>query len=143
MVIEIAVAVLAVAFAVLVGFLVPTLIQLRKTVMESKALVAHLNADLPAVVKEVRAVTENLSTMSDHARDAVQHASVFLHAVGEVGDSVHQAHKIVRGRSARVLVKLASLFAGVRAASSVVKEKVHRDAEAAVHQEGGSNDGKR
>ncbi len=143
MLIELAVALVAVAFTVLVGFLVPTLVQLRKTVAESQQLVAGLKADVPVILKEVRGLAENVGGIADQARDSVEHASVFLHAVGEVGESVQQVHKAVRGKSTMLLVRLASVLAGVRAASSVVKERAHKDSDGNLHQEGGRHDGKR
>ncbi len=135
MVLEIAAVAVALAFAVLVGFLVPTLIQVRKTVAESQQLVVHLNAEVPALVKEVRAMMENVGAVADQARDGVEHASVLLHAVGEVGESVQQVHKVVRGTSGAMVLKLASMFAGVKAASAVLKERVQK--------EGGESNGKR
>lgn len=135
MIIEIAVAVVAVAFVVLVGFLIPTLIQLKKTVAESQRLMAHLDAEVPALVKEVRVVAENLSAVTDEARDSVEHASALLHAVGEVGESVHQVHQAVRGKGATLLVNLASMLAGMKAASNVLKQRAHK--------EGGNTDGQR
>ncbi|MEK7762409.1 MAG: DUF948 domain-containing protein, partial [Nitrospirota bacterium] len=41
--VEIAAILVAVAFAVLVGFLVPMLVQIRKTVAESEQLLAKMN----------------------------------------------------------------------------------------------------
>ena len=49
--IELAACLAAAAFAVLVGFLVPVLINVRKTVAESERLVTKLNADLPALTR--------------------------------------------------------------------------------------------
>lgn len=143
MVLEIAVAVVALAFAVLVGVLVPTLIQLKKTIAESRQLVAHLDAEVPALVKQVRAVTENVGAMAEQARDGMEHASVLFHAVGEVGESVQQVHKAMRTTSGALLVKLASMMAGVKAASTIVKERVHKEAGEHNHEKGGDHDGKR
>ena len=135
MVIEIAVAVVAVTFVVLVGFLIPALIELKKTVAESQRLIAHLDAEVPGLVKEIRMVTENLNAVTTEARDSVEHASALLHAVGEVGESVHQVHQAMRGKGTTFLVKLASMLAGVKAASHVLKQRVHK--------EGGNTDGQR
>ena len=143
MVIEIAVAVLAGGFVVLVAFLVPALIQLKRSASEAQRLLAHLDAEVPAVLKDVRAVTGNLGEISNQARESVQHAATLLHAVGEVGESVQQAHRVMRGKSLAVVVKLASMFAGVRAASAVVKDRVHKEQENSVGTEGGNSDGKR
>ena len=54
--IEIAALVVALAFAALVGYLVPVLIQVRKTVAESEQLLAKMNADLPPLVADLRKI---------------------------------------------------------------------------------------
>lgn len=127
MIVEIAVAIVAVVFVVLVAYLVPALIQIRKTVAASEQLLARLNSELPSLLSEVRAMTENVNELTDQARDGVQHASVLLHAVGELGETVQQVHRRVRGTSGHLLVNLASIVAGFKAASSVVKERFQNE----------------
>lgn len=134
MIVEIAALLIATAFAVLVGYLVPMLIQLRKTIAESEQLLAHMSNELPALVREMRAMTENVNTLVDQTRDGVDHAAVFLHAVGEIGDTVQQVHETVRGRSGSLLVNVASMVAGFKAASAVVKERMNK--------EGGNSNGR-
>jgi uncharacterized protein YoxC len=119
----------AVAFSVLVGFLVPVLIRLRQTVVESERLLAKMNADLPALVSDLRTMSHNLNALADQARDGVEHASVLLHAVGEVGESVQQVHDVVRGQSGTLLTNVASLVAGVRAATRVMRERYREEGE--------------
>ena len=134
MIVEIAALLIATAFAVLVGYLVPMLIQLRKTIAESEQLLAHMSSELPSLVREMRAMTENVNAVAEQARNGVEHASVFLHAVGEIGDTVQQVHETVRGRSGSLLVNVASMVAGVKAASAVVKERMNK--------EGGNSNGR-
>ena len=124
MIIDVAAAIVAVAFVVLVGYLVPTLNQIKRTVIQAEQLLARLNSEVPPLVKEVRAMTEKLNTLADQSREGVEHASVFLHAVGELGASVQQVHKLVRSKSGSLFVQLASMGAGVRAASTVIRERV-------------------
>lgn len=127
--IEIAVLVVAVAFVVLVGFLVPVLMQVRKTVAESEQLLAKMNADLPPLVGELRAISQNLNNLTDQARDGVEHAAVLLHAVGEVGESVQQVHNVVRGSSGTLLTNVASVVAGFKAATHVMRERYRKEGE--------------
>jgi uncharacterized protein YoxC len=127
--IEIAALVVALAFAVLVGFLVPVLMQVRKTVAESEQLLAKMNADLPPLVGELRAMSQNLNNLTDHARDGVEHAAVLLHAVGEVGESVQQVHNVVRGSSGTLLTNVASVVAGFKAATHVMRERYRKEGE--------------
>ena len=127
--VELAACLGAVAFAVLVGFLVPVLIRLRQTVAESERLLAKMSADLPALVSDLRAMSHNLSALTDQAREGVEHASVLLHAVGEVGESVQQVHDVMRGSSGTLLTNVASLVAGVRAATRVMRERYREEGE--------------
>ncbi len=127
MIVEIAALLVATAFAVLVGYLVPMLIQLRKTIAESEQLLAQMSSELPSLVREMRAMTENVNTLVDQTRGGVDHAAVFLHAVGEIGDTVQQVHETVRGKSGSLLVNVASMVAGFRAASAVVKGRMSKE----------------
>ena len=134
MIVEIALCVGAGALAVVAGLLVPLLIQLRKPVAESEYLLVRMNAELPLLLKEMRSATENLNRLVEHARGGVEHAAVLLHAAGTLGDTVQRVHETVQGRSRSFLVNLASLVAGFRATTGVVKTHIHR--------EGGTNNGK-
>ena len=122
-IVEIAAMLVALAFVVLVGYLVPVLIQLRKTVAESEQFLAKLNHDLPPLIGELRAMSQNLNDLTEQARGGVEHAVVLLHAVGEVGDSVQHVHDVVRGSSGSMLTNVASVVAGFKAATQVMKER--------------------
>jgi len=128
-IVEIAAILVAVAFAVLVGYLVPLLIQVRKTVAESEQLLSKMNADMPALVSELRAMSQNLNELAEQARGGVEHASVLLHAVGEVGESVQQVHNVVRGSSGALLTNVASVVAGFKAATQVMRERYRKEGE--------------
>ncbi|MEK7272323.1 MAG: DUF948 domain-containing protein [Nitrospirota bacterium] len=133
-IIEISAILIAVAFAVLVGYLVPVLIQVRKTVAEFEQLLAKMNADMPPLVADLRSMSQNLNDLADQARGGVEHAAVLLHAVGEVGESVQQVHNVVRGSSGTLLTNVASVVAGFKAATQVVRERMKHEGE---HHNGG------
>ena len=99
---------------VLVGLLVPLLIQLRKPVAESEYLLIRMNAELPLLLKEMRATTENMNALVEHA-------------AGALGDTVQRVHETVQGTSRSFLVNLASMVAGFRATTGVVKAHIHRE----------------
>ena len=117
---EIALCVGAGAFAVLVGALIPLLIQLRKSVEKSERLLAGLNIELPLLVQEVRTATEKMNLLIEHARDGVEHGAVLLHAAGAVGDTIQRVHEMVRGGGRSLLVILAGMAARFRATKTVV-----------------------
>ena len=97
MMVEVAAIIVAITFAALVGYLVPVLIQVRKTMAESQQLLAKMNTDMPPLISELRSMSQNLNDLADRARGGVEHAAVLLHAVGELGESVQQVHNVVRG----------------------------------------------
>ena len=134
MIVEIALCVAVVAFVVLVGSLVSLLMQLRKPVAASEYLLAYMNAELPLLLKEMRSTTVKLNRLVESARDGVERAAVLLHAAGVLGDTVQRAHETVRGTGRSLLVNLASMVAGFRTMTTIVKSH--------IHQEGGTCNGK-
>ena len=122
---EIALCMGAVVFATLIGWLIPLLIHLRKSVAESEQLLARMNAELPLLLKEIRVAKENTNSLIEHARGGVEHATVWLHATGAVGDTIQRVHETVRGGGLSLLVTLASMAAGFRATTAVVKAYIH------------------
>jgi uncharacterized protein YoxC len=126
-IVEIAVILVAVAFAVLVGYLVPVMIQVRKTVAESEQLLAKMNHDLPPLIGELRAMSHNMNELTEQARGGVEHAAALLHAVGEVGESVQHVHDVVKGSSGSMLTNVASVVAGLKAATHVMKERFREE----------------
>jgi len=128
-IVEIAAVLVALAFVVLVGFAVPVLIQLRKTVAESEQLLAKMKTDLPPLLGELQATSRNLNELSNQAREGVEHAAVFLHAVGEVGESVEHVHNVVRGSSGTLLTKVATAVAGFKAAAQVMRHRFGKEGE--------------
>ena len=126
-IVEIAAILVAAAFALLVGFIVPVLIQVRKTVAESEQLLAKMNNDLPPLIGELRAMSHNVNDLTEQARMGVEHAAVLLHAVGEVGESVQHVHDVVKGSSGSMLTNMASVVAGFKAATKVMKERFREE----------------
>jgi len=120
-VIEGAAVVIAVAFTVLIAYLVPLLIQFRKTLAESAEFMECTKNDLPPLLAEMRTMSQSVSDLTEQLRSGVEHASGFLHAVGNVGDTLQTVNDSVRGRGGMLLVNAASLVAGVRAASAYIK----------------------
>jgi uncharacterized protein YoxC len=126
-IVEMAAILVAVAFAVLVGFLVPMLVQIRKTVAESEQLLAKMNHDLPPLIDELRTMSHKVNDLAEQARGGVEHATVLLHAVGEVGESVQHVHDVVKGSSGSMLTNVASVVAGFKAATQVMKERFREE----------------
>lgn len=117
--IEVAALIVAVAFAALVGFLVPVLLQAKKAVAELEQSLLRINTELLPLLTEMRVTMANFNELVEQARDGVDHASVLLHAAGDIGDSIQQVHNMVRGAGGSLLRNVVNMvFAGVQAATS-------------------------
>ena len=132
--VDLAAILIAVAFVVLVAYLIPAILQVKRTIGQSERLLAQLNDELPIMLNDIKGTGENIRTMTDQARIGVDRAAVLLNAVGEVGQTVKHMHHMVRGRSGSILIGVTSLLAGIKAASNAVKQHIHR--------EGGNTHGK-
>jgi uncharacterized protein YoxC len=108
-IIEMAAIVIAVAFALIVGYLVRLMIQVRKTFAEAERLLININDELPSLIGKIHAMSQNVIELTQQARIGVEHASVFLHSVGEVGESVERVYGFLKGASGAMLPNVASL----------------------------------
>ena len=137
MIIEIAVGVIAVAAVVLVAFLVPVLIRLRRTAEESERLFRRTNEDLPVLFKEATRAVINMNQVVTDLREGAARARVLGEAMGEIGGTISQMNGFARSWTGRVLVNASSLLAGFRAAYGVFRHK----ASSTHNQEGGGSNG--
>lgn len=117
--IEIAALIVAVAFAALVGFLIPLLLQAKKAVAEMEQSLVRINTEMLPMLSEIRTTMANLNELVEKARDGVDHATVLLHTVGEIGESVRHVHELVRGAGGTVLRNVVNMVvAGIQAATA-------------------------
>ena len=122
MIIQIEIGIIALAAIVLVGFLVPVLIQLRKMVEESERLLKYLNYELPGMIKEMTGAAQALNEVASDVREGTEKAKVLGEAIGAIGDTVNQVHGAIRGGAASLWVNASGLLAGVRAAVHVLAQ---------------------
>ncbi|MSR24546.1 MAG: DUF948 domain-containing protein [Nitrospiraceae bacterium] len=119
--VEVAALIVAAAFAALVGFMVPVLLQARKAVAEVEQSLVRINTELLPLLKEMRVTMANLNDLVEQARDGVDHASVLLHTAGDIGESIQQVYNMVRGTGGSLLRSVVNMvFAGIQAATTAL-----------------------
>ena len=123
MVIQIPVLVMAVAVAVLVAYIVPLLIQIRRTAQESERLFRRINDDLPDLLKEASETVRNINAVATNVREGAAQARVLGDAVGAIGETINQLHGAVRGGAGSLLSNVSGWMAGVRAAFQVLAKR--------------------
>ncbi len=113
---------IGISFAVLVAFLVPVLHQLRKTAKESELLIRRMNQQVDPLLQELTETASNCNVISGDVKYSVSRAAHLFNALGKVGDSVDSVHHVLRGNAFKIMINLASLLAGLRAATDTVKK---------------------
>ena len=125
--IDLAAVAIAIAFVVLVGYLIPTILQIKRTVAQSERVLARVNNELPGLLKDIRGTSENVRSLTDQAKIGVDRASVLFNAMGDMGNTVQQVHGAVRGKGGSFFLGLTSLLAGIKAASNKMKHRVSKE----------------
>ncbi len=125
--IDLAVVSVAIAFVVLVAYLIPTILQIKRTVAQSERVLTRVNNELPGLLKDIRGTSENVRSLTDQAKLGVDRASTLFTAIGDMGHTVQQVHGAVRGKSGSLFLGLTSVLAGIKAASNRMKHRVSKE----------------
>ncbi len=120
---DVAAVVVVIAVLVLTGYLVATMIRIRKTMVQSERLLSQVNDVLPEILLELKRTSENVRVVSGLARESVEEASVLVHAIGDVGHTVNRVHGVLREKGATWLTRLMRVVSGVRAVADTIKNR--------------------
>ncbi len=123
---EVAAVIMALAFVVLVGVIVPTVLQLRKAALQSERLLLQVSAELPEILKDLKQTNENVRVMSTQAREGVDRASVLMNAIGHVGETVNQVHGVFRGKGLTFIKSVVEAVVGVKAVAVALKNRAQK-----------------
>jgi len=123
---EIAVAVIALAVAAVAFYLVPAIIQLKKTLETTDRLVEEsrvkldtitslLDEDVRSLVNNLNETAETINGITDVVRTDVDKVDGVITAVSEIGDTVKAANEIIDRSIRDTVIEIASYIAGIRA----------------------------
>ncbi|MDO9116353.1 MAG: hypothetical protein Q7U39_00225 [Nitrospira sp.] len=127
MIVEIALCVIAAALSVMAIALAALSMQIKNALVVSETVLANLNRELPSMLAEMRAAVERVNVLVDQTRGGVAHAVVLLHMAGTLGDTLQLVQRTVQGKGRSVLARLAGVVSGVRAATNVLKQRMHHE----------------
>ena len=106
--------------------IIPTLIEVRKTLVEAKVLLELVNSEMVPLLREIRAVSEHINTLADRATGGVEQASVLFDAMGELGRKLQSVQRVVEQRGTSMAVRVAILGAGMKAAAGAWRHRWQR-----------------
>jgi uncharacterized protein DUF948 len=123
---EIAVAVLAAMGAVAVGFVIPLLVRLTRSVEHVERLLREAELHLGPALADFQEIVRNLNKASAGVADGVARAGRALEVIGEIGKTLHGANLLLRGTLGPGVTVLAGLLAGAKAGGRVLLRRLLR-----------------
>lgn len=126
---DVALVIVALAVAVLIGALVPAIIELRSTLIKLQQTLTLVNAEAVPMLRDVRQVTERASEMVSTAERGVQTVSRVVGRLSDPRQLFFSSQDSLRFQGRSALATLLSVGAGLRAASYVMKTWRHHQRE--------------
>lgn len=119
MILQISALIIAIAILALVGFAIPTIIQLRKSVKKIEDIGENLDKQLPDILQNVQQITSNLSGIMDTGRRQVETVGGTIDDLKTVVDDIVGVEKKIKySVDTRLIRSLATITAGVKAAKA-------------------------
>lgn len=131
---QISIMIIALAVVVLVGFLIPVIIQLRRSIQTMEKVSKKLDTQLPPIMHNVNQITTNLSAIMSSGRQQVDTLGSAVEEIkGMVDDVVTVERKIKRTLDSRVVKSLVTITAGAKAAQAFIKAMRNHRASKYLH----------
>lgn len=124
-VVAVAAVVVAVAVVVLVFFLLPAILELRRTLETVRRFVATTEEKLEPALTEMYAVLADLRVVADATASKADEVKSVMTALGDTGENIHRINGMISGAMA-VLHKPANLLTGVKASGSYLLERIRK-----------------
>jgi uncharacterized protein YoxC len=112
MIIEISILVVSIAVLALILFLIPSIIQLRRSAKRIEEVSEQLNQQLPSILKNIDEITTNLNGMMSNGR---QHVEKLGNAVDDIVDFEKRIKHRVEDPLVETLTTIAAITKAVRA----------------------------
>ncbi|MDA8084034.1 MAG: DUF948 domain-containing protein [Nitrospiraceae bacterium] len=109
--------IIAVAVGAVAAYLVPLLLELRRTV---EALRHTIETNLNPALDELQKNLRTLNSITGNVEKVTGDVKIFSEAVGNIGRSVSAVNAVISGTGATAVIKLMSLRTGIVAAIGFV-----------------------
>jgi len=118
-----AVVVLALALVVLVAFMIPTLIEIRKAAADLRGFVTQTGGELKPVLLELEKTLAELRTVTEVVAERREDIQTFMEAVGDTGKNIRTINAAV-GSVAHAVAASSLWVTGARAAGTFLVERL-------------------
>jgi uncharacterized protein YoxC len=118
-----AVVVLALALVVLVAFMIPTLIEIRKAAADLRGFVSQTGGELKPVLIELERTLTELRTVTAGIAEKREDVQTFMEAVGDTGRNLRTINAVV-GSVAQAAATSSIWLTGARAAGKFLTQRI-------------------
>lgn len=126
---EISLLILAIGLLIVAAFLVPTIVQMRRTALKMEDVAADLDRRLPQILEHVEQISQDLAVITKSGREQVGTVGEAVEQVKEMVDDLTGLRMKLRRRDdAPVLRGLRTITAVTRAAHAFLSVLVSRRA---------------
>ena len=118
---QISILIIAISVLVLVGFMVPVLIQLRRSVKKFEDVSRNLDQRLPTILASVDNITANVSNITDAGKHHAETIGLAVTQIKGMVDDVASVEKTIKYHmDSRLIRSLTTITAGAKAANAFV-----------------------
>ncbi|WP_298433287.1 DUF948 domain-containing protein [Geobacter sp.] len=118
----VAVVVLALALVVLVAFMIPTLIEIRRAATDLRGFVNRAGGELKPVLLELEKTLTELRTVTEGIAAKREEVQTFMEAVGDTGRNIRTINAVI-GTVAHAAATSSIWATGARAAGKLLIER--------------------
>ncbi|RNC73226.1 MAG: DUF948 domain-containing protein [Desulfuromonadales bacterium] len=119
----IATAVMAGTLVVLAVFLVPAVIEIRRTLTALRTLIANTDTELKPILSELQGTLADLKVVTEGVAGKVEDVQVFMDAVGDTGRNIRTINSAISG-VAQVAATSTIWATGARVAGKYLIERI-------------------
>lgn len=123
MLISLAAGLLAITFAILAAFLIPAVIEIRKTAIALREFAANTENDLKPVLHELQNTLTELKSLAGVTAARADEVRCFTEALGETGRNLRTINSVV-GTVAGLLANTSAWAVGAKAAGKMILESL-------------------
>jgi uncharacterized protein YoxC len=122
-VVAVAAVVIAITFIVLAGFMIPTLIEIRKCAAALRTYITDVESQLQPVLKELRELSSNLRIVTDGIASRTDEVKSFMTAIGDTGRNISRINVAI-GNVADIFFRSSLWITGLKAAGRYVINRI-------------------
>lgn len=121
-IIPMAVVIMAITLVVLAAFIVPALIELKKTAISVREFLSATETEMKPIVTELRETLADLKVLTQGAAEKIDDVETFMEAVGDTGRNLRTINTVV-GSVAGLLGSSALWMTGAKVAGRYILDR--------------------